>query len=648
MRIFNIRLTRDARLAMVVSALLALAPARAGAQSSDSIYLYNSVTTAARRDWNGFLLNPAWTGADGRTFRPRSDCDFRAATGELGQRTINVRNAKCLSSIERQMVTLNEALGELGLGFECQSNSQIGELRGHVNWFPVTASGRLSWVHYGHGFFDDGDLTLNLFTPYPNATTVENEHQHNTTAYHVEFNRRETIDWASPTSQSLWSAIRHQLGDDRALRALLNNRFAIITGTFNLDGVHLLHAELHPAFMMAVLVDTVRIDEHHVRERWAIMSRNLGNQGDCSDGSLALLTSPQTADSQRVILDLGWWTGASATATMAIEYRNENAPKPRFTTNGDQCTCILFNEPRPTTIDDRYLLFGTVELTWTHEKAGSSLDRFPSDGQVRWDPRDFGGIRVDAIPSSVFQRAIEGAPLPPKGTAGEKTLKTAAERETARSLSELGKQTREPYVFEALDAGPARLTTPTTTRTYRSVPLLDSRPTETTQCARQLFRDPLCLGGTRLIVSGGLNATTVSGSWDVAWYAYPHAFPSVGDILGTLGYRIDLRQDAFHPRHEGPTNIPQGRPFSIEGSVVYQPNSRRLSDHLTVSPYAFVGPGIMTSRDRFGYFGLQRGLGVELRIGMVDFTPEYHHNYYWGNVAESTVWSIGMYVRRPW
>jgi hypothetical protein len=44
---------------------------------------------------------------------------------------------------------------------------------------------------------------------------------------------------------------------------------------------------------------------------------------------------------------------------------------------------------------------------------------------------------------------------------------------------------------------------------------------------------------------------------------------------------------------------------------------------------------------------IQRGLGIENRIGWTDVQVEYRHTYYFGKVAENTVYSLGFLIHQP-
>jgi hypothetical protein len=127
-------------------------------------------------DSNGFLFNPKWYNADSRTFDPGNQCGFRAKTGDLDERTLGIRAPTCFSRDDRNIMRLNEPAPTVGLGLVCQTNGQLGEIRGHVNWFPVTATGRLGWVGYSNPETgEDGDLTMNLYSRMPNAATAIND-----------------------------------------------------------------------------------------------------------------------------------------------------------------------------------------------------------------------------------------------------------------------------------------------------------------------------------------------------------------------------------------------------------------------------------------------------------------------------------------
>src|SRR5439155_13202526 len=138
---------------------------------TDTLRLYARRDLPRPFDPNGFLWNPGWLSRPVGPPDIERDCRFRAATGHLEERTLFTSRGPCLSGDERRLVTLNEAVSTLGLGLVCATNSQLGHVRGHVNWFPITVTGQLRWDSYSKGLGADNDITLQLVPPETNALT---------------------------------------------------------------------------------------------------------------------------------------------------------------------------------------------------------------------------------------------------------------------------------------------------------------------------------------------------------------------------------------------------------------------------------------------------------------------------------------------
>ena len=272
-------------------------------------------------DANGLLINPRWLGrSDDTVPNIERRCRFRVAVGTLESRALLVTKGPCLSSAERKIVTLNEAPSTLVMGAVCNTNSETGDVRGHVNWYPVTITGQLLWDEFSGGDPADDDVNLNLVAPDTGALTSANPRPRESKdspvrrrSYHLEFNYSETLGllkgWSRPWAGmenpggSWWWALRDSLEDKEAMKRLVDGRIALVTGVFGLDGVHGFQSEIHPVLAMAVLVDTARTVDGHRREQWAVMVRDRGNEGDCGQGKLPLQLSEDEV--QTFAIDLG-------------------------------------------------------------------------------------------------------------------------------------------------------------------------------------------------------------------------------------------------------------------------------------------------------------------------------------------------------
>ena len=364
-----------------------------------SLHLLSSRDALPAMDPNGFLLRPRWLGAswlkDGAPDIGRR-CRFRVPTGELSERFLLVLKGPCLSAYEDSVVTLNEAASPFALGLACNTNSEIGHVRGHINWFPVTVTGRLFWDEYEGEDPKDNDVNINLVAPEPGALTTGNPQVDGKPAYHLEFNFRETLGrlrsgtwdqarkWeseyagalrellgdSSDGGQSWWVAMRDAPRDKRAMGQLVDGRVATVTGVYGLDGVHDFQAEIHPVLSMAVLIDTV-IRAGRVREQWAVMVRDRGNEGECSVGTLRLDLS--TGPTQTLAIDLGQWSGTdTAIVYLGRAWSTDTLRVPAVWHNTAGGRLVLgIRHPRPAIGKPDYVFLGTFYVEWR----GAGRDR---------------------------------------------------------------------------------------------------------------------------------------------------------------------------------------------------------------------------------------------------------------------------------
>lgn len=365
-----------------------------GIYDSDSLYSI---------DPNGLMRNPNWLPhTSGSDFTKL--CKFRVSLSELETRTPLISDTRCLTPSERSLVSINETNATLSLGLECASGGLLGNLRGHINWFPVTADGHLYWDSYAAGA-GDHDLTIAFKTPRSNATTPATHAPDGQPAYHLEFYNLETLARLPVNERSWWHSLSgamqiekkqyananqkrqwlshdstqsrasdqiHRVGIRDILGAdLLDGRFATVTGLYNLDAIHDAEAELHPVYAMAILldVDTSKID-HTVAERWAIMLRDRGNEGDCSSGIIPMRipTNPSTS-SPNFVFDLGWWSGVSHldSVNIAGAWSTNPTSVPTVIVSQNSHVYINFPYPSPVKANSDYLFLGTIRVQWSNQ-----------------------------------------------------------------------------------------------------------------------------------------------------------------------------------------------------------------------------------------------------------------------------------------
>lgn len=140
------------------------------------------------------------------------------------------------------------------------------DVHGHVNWWPATYAGNLTWDEAAF----DGDFTLAL-VPRGDAALVPK----NGNAIHVEFDGAETV---AHFDTPWWNELREAVADSNvAAKAAVNGQEAVLTGLFGLDCEHRCHVELHPVYVFAL-----KTRDEPGDERWAFFARNAGNEGFCS------------------------------------------------------------------------------------------------------------------------------------------------------------------------------------------------------------------------------------------------------------------------------------------------------------------------------------------------------------------------------
>ena len=461
-----------------------------------------------------------------------------------------------------------------------------------MNWFPITVTGQLRWDSYSKGLGADNDITLQLVPPETNALTSGNGDPRSLTfetrpAYILEFYAGETLRRLGAGGRSWWDALWASIGSDAEMSRLIDRRLALVTGLFGLDGVHGNAAELHPVFAMAVLIDTVRTGER-LREQWAVMVRNLGNEGDCSEGKIPLTTSRDSVPGpiQDFVIDLGWWRGAGAARVRLGPSWSVDPTRPPaagLIPGGHVYLNITHRRPAPGQAD--FLFLGTIYVEWTTDGAGSPLNRFET-----WQSAEHPSVRVDSI---------RFAQLTPE-----------AREETERIKADLAGWGRllgieDPTPLEPVDPGePAAIdaawrVADRVRDPEPAIPWLVPHPV-THQCTAQTApRLSLCFSGWRWVVAPA--ALSIRAGWTPfvavylrahGWSVYDH-LGDLGSVLGGFAYRLDLRRDRFRRRSEAPVG---GRAlldgWSLSLSPIFEPVGVRLSARLTLTPYSIVSPGL--------------------------------------------------------
>ena len=589
-------------------------------------------------DPNGFLLNPRWVDTNDAKSPPNIEarCRFRVETLDLESRALRTTRGPCLADDERELVTLNEPGPALTFGLVCKTSSILGNVRGHVNWYPVTASGRLKWRGYSDSP-GDHDLTMDLLARSPNASTSARPG-----AYHLEFSRNETLSRLG-RGRSGWfpdlnRAVSRGKGRDRAAGQLVDDHFAIVTGTFGLDGVHGFHAELHPVFAMAVLVDA-RVVDGKQTENWALLVRNLGNEGDCASGKLPLYTRGQLNGRQDYVFNLGWLAQAESAHVSLGPSWALSRDLPTVRVARDSGVFLRFSHQRPVTAQNEYLFLGTIVVEWANLADGDPLARFRAQLASPDDP-----IALD--------EASAGSPL-------AATAPQPGERPDAQAGQVIDAALPRQPSLQELPAG--RLPEDTTEQTpasevvaYRSIPLADVLLPAPVNC--DVVRpERICQDRWRLevepigwIASGPLRGQyTPSASILLhahSWRIERFRLAGFSELMSTLAWRVGLRRDGFIETPPGTAAEIERSGWSVRVSPVLGPNTWTPRQGLSFTPYVTGGAGVSFLAGTHARLAFSNGIGLAMLVKPADLHLEVQRYSVSRSVRSNAGVSIGISI----
>ena len=600
-------------------------------QSTNALRLYSSADasrTPPPLDPNGFLLNPRWLGTE---TPPNivARCRFRAVPGHLDRRSLLIGADDCLSADERTLVTLNEATSALALGAVCATGSHTGAIRGHVNWFPVTATGQMVWNSYSAGA-GDHDVNIDFLTPTPNAVTLGNdrfEDYGNERGFHLESYDYETLERLPPEGNSFWHALRRVVHDKTKARVLVNDRFAIVTGIYGLDGVHGFHAELHPVFAMSVLID-VAANQGRVRERWAVMLRNLGSEGDCANGTVPFITSAPTASDQNYIVDLGKRDNAVVTRVELNSSWSSDTnyvPQYRMSNSRDGLSLVL-PHPRPRPGLPDYLFLGTISVEW--QPMSESAEEWRRHFIHRLPLYAHPLVKLDPLPEAGAGWAVSKAgkaPAPPVGMPGHDVY---------------GRRPPSPLHYmesRALDSIPHALQVPAV-RAERTAawPIAESADVFCSPLTG--YGDPICRGPSRLVLGGATMGHRTSPV--LGYFLFPHSKFLRGEgtrynilnVLLGLGYRFEFRREQFKRIQDGTTHAGAEVPVnSVRLTPFVAPSTVWLSTKVSIVPYTMTNIGASWATGGRGEWAWGWGVGLQAHVLRHDIFVEAQNLVRHGN-----------------
>jgi hypothetical protein len=213
----------------------------------------------------------------------------------------------------------------------CAVGGHGDKLRGHLNWMAATYEGTIYWESHSSPGADD-DYNFRLVPPNQEGLVTANHG-----SLGLEFDSDETIDhFHTPW----WSKFHQAVDDDnRKAKALVDGKFAIVTGLLGLDCEHSSATELHPVYAMAI-----RVAEDPADETWAMFVRNLGNEGYCSQDlhALDLLDHSYT-------FRLPWRPGATSVRVKQQTFltNNKEVTGPDVTWEVNREVSVRFHLPDP-------------------------------------------------------------------------------------------------------------------------------------------------------------------------------------------------------------------------------------------------------------------------------------------------------------
>ena len=246
-----------------------------------------------KRDLNGLMLNPQWSGQTSKGIFPDPRDTHKCPSPDFSDDTcVHLEKNKPVVDIANLCTIFNCGLGSLFSG-----HSPGTRIAGHVNWRPATYMGKACFNDFSY----DGDFTLNL-SPLDEAglTELNPPNQNGLSrprALHTEFDTLETVrNFITPE----WKDLAGKFGDDCQHKPKLcdiNNKRAIEVGLVGLDTVHSAYSELHPVYALAIETESPGPPQSGdtTTSKWVIFARNRGDEGDCASHDHPLLCDKPTS-----------------------------------------------------------------------------------------------------------------------------------------------------------------------------------------------------------------------------------------------------------------------------------------------------------------------------------------------------------------
>lgn len=302
---------------------------------------------------------------------------------------------------------------------------------GHLNWVGSAVTFESAQIFHFTGVATwDNDYDFYMKTPMGAAGTVFNDH-----AIELEFASGEL-----PFDQGWWKLFATSLlGNVSQVANLVRDRQAIVTGLFGLDCAHECHPEVHPVYALAIDLGRIGSSAPINSDTWALMVRNWGNEGWCSNADWQWPVEQYT-------IRIPWKQGTTSVSIASTDlWTQKNAPVSTGSYVADQDgVYITFNLPTP---DRHPLAFGTVSLQWS------------------------GAVTLTPLNGADLSRAADGG-------AGGEQRDSVGESESMERLFEKWLRTVDPAKARAFRAAVARRRVKAMPKSRRITPVrLDAKPT---------------------------------------------------------------------------------------------------------------------------------------------------------------------------
>jgi hypothetical protein len=386
-----LRVERNGALARLISAVV-------------SVALVNGQLLPSPSDSAAAPMDLVWDGLDANGIPMNPDWRHYVSTGSLPDpEQLCAGGPSGFSLCTSQPVSFDTS-------FVC--TLQPGYTDGHVNWpVPVTYEGQVYWADQSC-IVCDNDTSLELVPVKKNAGLTKT----NDGSLHLEFDAGETVArFSTPWWRSFRNAIAgvgNPIGqfvkiagtaslagaaiggaiarsgkgaaigaaagaaagagvqtvlrtrgktEDKAIKALIDGKFAIVTGVMGLDCEHTCAAEIHPVWAIAI----------HVREDpsddvWAIFVRSWGNEGMCSEQQ-----HYARLHQNRFVFSLPWRNGAANASVIDSKttfLSNSSLAHDVNVIPGKAVTIEFQDWPEP---ESRPLVHGELHLQWSYSGASA-------------------------------------------------------------------------------------------------------------------------------------------------------------------------------------------------------------------------------------------------------------------------------------